>query len=359
MATPFLHCNRIRARAPMIGLAALLAFTVAWAEAERIEPAIPGRPFPAGTYATFEPRGETASVDLAQVLGKKPVVFCYWIPGNKRADEVLKQLADLAREVGRDKLEVYGVVAPNASIGLSADVIQAKIQALGLDLRVLRDDGFKIGKQLNVRSVPHVTIVDRSGTVRLTNGASLHQVLGYKTDLTAAIRRVAETGELLTYGFLDPYYPVKELEGRPCPDFRAALLTTSVEQHWRSLIDPQKLNVLIFWSVDCPHCRKSLPEISVWLRQHPDGLNVVSCAKIGDETTKLKTEEFCRFNDFAFPTLVDRNAEIGELYGVTTTPTIVIIGPDGVVDSAIVSTHSDFATTIEARKRALLKPTGS
>jgi hypothetical protein len=43
---------------------------------------------------------------------------------------------------------------------------------------------------------------------------------------------------------------------------------------------------------------------------------------------------------------------------VTTTPTIVIIGPDGVVDSALVSGHSDFVQTIEEKRKKLLGTAG-
>jgi thiol-disulfide isomerase/thioredoxin len=194
--------------------------------------------------------------------------------------------------------------------------------------------------------------------LRLSNGASLVQVLGYKLDVGQAIRRTAETGKLMTYGYLDRYFPVRELEGEKCPDFTAPMLDDSVEREWYSLLDDSKVNVLIFWSVECGHCRKSLPEINAWLKSNPEGVNVVSCATVPSETVKTKTREFCKLNDFRFPTLVDSDAEIGELYRVTTTPTIVIIGPDGVVDSAIVSGNSDFVGTIEKRKKALLGSNG-
>ena len=52
-------------------------------------------------------------------------------------------------------------------------------------------------------------------------------------------------------------------------------------------------------------------------------------------------------------------AKVGNLYKVTTTPTIVIMGPDGVVDSSIISGYSDFGITIENKKRKLLRSGGS
>jgi thiol-disulfide isomerase/thioredoxin len=206
---------------------------------------------------------------------------------------------------------------------------------------------------LAVDSVPSIAIVDREGKLRLSNGASLKQTLGYKVNLEAAIRRVAETGTLMTYGMLERYFPVKELEGQACPDFAAPLLSDTAERRMHGLLERDKLNVLIFWSVNCPHCRKTLPDINAWLKEHPGAVNIVSAADVPDESTRTKTLEFCRLNGLGFPVFVDKAAEISSLYKVTTTPTILIIGPDGVVDTAITSGYADFGHYIEERREKL------
>ena len=321
-------------------------------------PVLPGDRFPAATFANLNAgAGGPDSIDLASFIGKKPVILYYWIATNQRSEEVFQQLQELLHDLGPDHLALFGVAVPRGDLG--TDVIQERIKALGIRVPVLNDAGFQVGRQLNVSSVPHISILDADGRLRLTNGASLTQTLGYQLDLEQAIRRLAETGNLLAYGRLDPYFPVRELEGEMCPDFEAPLLETNAVEQWHSLLDDSKVNVLIFWSVDCPHCRKSLPEISKWLEQHPEGVKVVSCAHVNSVETMTKTREFCESNKLWFPTLVDNQAKIGDLYKVTTTPTIVIIGPDGVVDSSIVSGHSDFGTTIENKKRELLKSGGS
>ena len=46
--------------------------------------------------------------------------------------------------------------------------------------------------------------------------------------------------------------------------------------------------------------------------------------------------------------------DITELFNVTTTPTILIIRPDGVIDSAMVTADSTFGATIERKKREIL-----
>jgi thiol-disulfide isomerase/thioredoxin len=324
---------------------------------ERLPPVPPGQPFPAGVFNNLN-AGETgpASIDLSQVLGKKPVVFYYWIAGNKRSEDVFLELKQLTAELPADRLAFFGVAVPRP--GLGADQIRARLQALGITMPVLEDEGFRIGQRLQVSTVPNISVVDAGGILRLANGGSPRQVLGYQLDLAKAIRATAETGKLMTHGYLDPYFPARELEGLTAPDFKATQLSDNVERRWHSLLASDKVNVLIFWSVNCPHCRKSLPQISKWLEENPEGVNVVSCASVDDAATRAKTKEFCELSDFSFKTLYDEGSEIADLYKVTTTPTIVIIQPDGKVESVIVSGHTDFGTTIEQKKRELLRSEG-
>lgn len=318
--------------------------------AAAIAPLAVGDRFPVGSYRNLNPV-PGGTVDLAQSIGKRPVLLFYWIAGHPRSEELFRRLEAMVQEVGPDRLALYGVAVPRPNIG--AEAITARVRELGLRSPVIDDEDFAIGRRLEVAQVPHITILDREGRLRLSNGASLRQAMSGGLSLEAVIRRTAATGEIDEYGKLARYFPVKEMEGRPCPDFRARLLGDSVEHNFAGMIDGRKLNVLIFWSVDCPHCRHSLPEINAWLRQHPDGVNVVSAAKVTSEATKIKTREFCEYNDFVFPTFVD-DSNLADLFNITSTPTILIIRPDGVIDTAMVAAEPSFATTIESKRREIL-----
>jgi len=319
-----------------------------------VEPVPFGRPFPPSTFANLNVEaGDPPRIDLAGVLGKKPVVLFYWIAGNPRADELFLQLQALQQELGPERLALYGVALQRP--GREADVIKAKLRELGIEVPVLDDEGFRIGQQLRVQSVPNITILDAEGILRLSNGAVLTQDLEYNMTVETAIRRVAEKSSLGTYGYLARYYPVKELVGKKCPDFKAPLLSNGSVQSWYSMLSPDKVNILVFWSIDCPHCRKLLPEINQWLGENPDGVNVVSTAKVANDAAKTKTREFCEANGIRFPTLVDQEAGVGELFQVTSTPTTLIVRPDGVVSSVLLSSIQDFGAAIEEAKRDLLR----
>jgi peroxiredoxin len=320
----------------------------------------PGEPFPAGTFNNLNPIGPD-TIDLSADLGRRSVILYYWIAGNRRSEVVFQDLDRLTTELGPDSLALYGVCVPRKNLA-TAPQIRERLKMLGLRTPVIEDTGFTIGKRVGAERVPHITIIDAGGRLRLTNGASLVQTLTSGKNLADVIRQAAVTGELPTYEPLGRYYPVKELEGRPSPDFRAPLLANQVERRWRRLVDDEKLNVLVFWSIDCPHCRHELPEINTWLRDNQDDVNIVTCARTSDATDRARTKQFSDSNGFIFPTLVDQDAAIADLYGVTTTPTILIMGPDGVIDSAIVSHadhEGDFAETIEQKKRELLPGSAS
>lgn len=315
-------------------------------------PAEFGERFPAGVYDNLNAQaGGPAKVDLATVIGRKPVLLYYWIAGHPRADEMFVELQGMVGELGADRLALIGMAMPQP--GRDAKEIAKRLAELKITVPVLGDDEFALGARLRVQSVPNITLLDAEGYLRLTNGASLTQVIGYDQTVESAIRHVAEKGRLSTYGYLDRYYPVTELVGKKCPDFEAPLLGKSSVQKWSTMLSPDKLNVLIFWSVNCPHCRKSLPEINAWIKANPEGLNVVSAAAVTSEAVKVKTKEYCELEGFVFPTLVDDQA-IAQLYQVTSTPTILLIRPDGVIDSVMLSSTQDFGRKVEELKRKFL-----
>jgi len=298
--------------------------------------------------------GQPATIDLATYLGKKPIVFVYWMAGNSRSEKILLEAQAAVEKAGADKIAFLPIAAP-AFGSTDLGPLKARIAALKLKAPVLNDEGFRLLQELQVHGVPNISIVDGEGKLRLTNGGSLTQSIEYKLDVEGAIRRLASTGRMGTYGPLSPYYPVMELVGKKCPDFDAPLINETTERSLSSMLAPDKVNVLIFWSVDCPHCKSSLPKLNDWLKGHSDGMNVISAARITDDATKSRTAEYCKISSFSFPTFVDKDMQIGSIFQVVSTPTIVVIRPDGVVDSVLLSSETDLGAALEAKKRVILK----
>ncbi len=349
---------------PIARAAVLAALAVPWlagcdgASAEREpapapaaapEPLQPGAVFPPSVHRNLNPE-PGGTLDLAELVGRRPVILYYWVAGNLRSEQVFAELEALVHDLGAGRAALVGLVVPRPNADAAA--IGRRIASLGLSAPVLEDRDYVLGRQLQVARVPHIALLDAEGRLQLTSGASLRQEVEPGLTLEAVIRSAATTGRLATYGALGRYFPVKELEGLRCPDFRAPLLASSVEQHWSALMDERKVNVLVFWSVDCPHCRHALPELNAWLRENPAGLNVVSAAMVRNEAARVKTREFCDLNGFVFPTLVD-DSRLTELFQVTATPTVVIIRPDGVIDSTLIA-DAGIGPELERKRQELL-----
>lgn len=325
----------------------------ALAQRQQVEPVLPGEAFATGTFANFNVQaGGPETIDLGASLGQRAVVFVYWVAGHERADKTMQQIQEISDKLAADRAVIYGVAIPRP--GREKAEIVKRLAELGIKFPVLDDSDFVLGQQLRVQTVPNISIVDRAGKLGLANGASLLQVIGYEQTVRTALERAAKSGDVANYGYLERYYPVNELVGKACPDFKAPLLSNSVEQRLSGMIKKDHVNVLIFWSVNCQHCRRELPLINAWLRQNQDGLNVITAAGVPDDVTKTRTKEFCDVNKFVFPTLVDRDLKISNLYQVTSTPTILFISPDGVVDSVVLSTSDNFGAIATQKKKELL-----
>jgi thiol-disulfide isomerase/thioredoxin len=325
----------------------------------QVPPVEYGVAFPAAKFENLNSApGQPATIDLTTYLGKKPIVFVYWMAGNARSEKILLDTQAAVDKAGSEKVAFFPIASP---IYGSSDVgpIKTRTAALKVKTPVLRDEGFRLLQQLAVRGVPNIAIVDAEGKLRLSNGGSLTQSLEYKLDVEGAIRRVATTGRLGTYGALPTYYPVTELVGKKCPDFDAPLIDDAAAHSFSSMLASDKLNVLIFWSVDCPHCKASLPKLNDWLKGHTAGMNVISAARITDDATKARTAEYCKISGFLFPTFVDKDMQIGATYQVISTPTVLVIRPDGVVDSVLLSSETDLGAALDAKRREILKPPAS
>ena len=321
----------------------------------QVPPAEFGAAFPAAKFGNVnDVPGQPATIDLVTYLGKKPLVFVYWMAGNPRSEKILLDTQAAVEKAGADKVVFLPIAAP-AFGSTDLGPLKARIAALKLKSPVLNDEGFRLLQQLQVHSVPNIAIVDGEGKLRMTNGGSLTQSLEYKMDVEGAIRRVASTKKLGTYGALPPYYPVTELVGKKCPDFDAPLVSDGTSRSLSSMLAPGKVNVLIFWSVDCPHCKASLPKLNDWLKGHQDGMNVISAARITDDATKARTTEYCKISGFSFPTFVDKDMQIGAIYQIVSTPTVVVIRPDGIVDSVLLSSETDLGAALEVKKLEILK----
>lgn len=318
----------------------------------KVGPVIPGTPFPAWTYTNVNPAAGPAKVDLATVLGKQPVMFVYWIAGNPRSEKVLQEAEALAKAAG-PKLAVFSIASPPMG-STDLNPIRQRLSEMKVQVPCLNDDAFRLAQQLSVKAVPSIALVDASGALRLVGAGSPKQSVEYKLTVADAIKRLGQTGQVGTYGELPRYEPVVELFGTKPPAFDLPAAEDGIPRSSKSLLASDKVNVFVFWAIDCPHCTQFMPKLNAWVKDHRDAVNVVSLARVMNDTLKTRTQEFVRVNGFVFPTLIDKDFVVAQQYNVVATPTILILRPDGTADSIMPPSETDFDKFFAAKKKALL-----
>jgi uncharacterized membrane protein YphA (DoxX/SURF4 family)/thiol-disulfide isomerase/thioredoxin len=117
--------------------------------------------------------------------------------------------------------------------------------------------------------------------------------------------------------------------GTLAPAFRLPDLTG--EQHsLHSLLEPGKVNFLVFSSPHCESCRALWPYLGRWSREYGQALNLILISR-GSETEKLAQQNGIEMSRV----LLQQEFEISDVYGVTSTPAAVLVGADGRIQSPL------------------------
>jgi peroxiredoxin len=150
------------------------------------------------------------------------------------------------------------------------------------------------------------------------------------------------------------------LEGQPAPALQAADALGRPVPGFDDL--KGKVVVLFFWAHWCPDCKAQGPALSTLLdRYRQDGLTVVAPTQLYGYTVRRKAagpEEELKYieqtREATYPFLRDAAVPVNEanhqLYGVSTTPTMVIVDRGG-----IVRTYHPGGMTLEELE-AVVKP---
>jgi peroxiredoxin len=328
-------------------LVGLLALDPAMGADPVSKPVTPGRPFPEmeGLRAVNGDGGPPATefIDFSldeQAKGKYLLLF-YWMAGDANSEENLQSVANWVAE--RDGIALVGVVPPR---GKGSRAVVDRTGALGIDIPVIWDEGYRMQQTVRAATVPHITVVDPGRIVRVVGAYNLkHKILG---DITLAdyLDTALAGGGHPTISQVPRHYPVTEMIDEPFIDFTLNTIRDNKLYRFSDHIGDGKFTLLIFWSADCGHCKVELPELNEYYRRHRDALDLVGIVKVRNEDIRQRTTDFIRAHDLEFPTVVDQAQKVFGQYRVRTTPTTVVVNSRGRVESVFLGANADLEREI-------------
>jgi thiol-disulfide isomerase/thioredoxin len=110
--------------------------------------------------------------------------------------------------------------------------------------------------------------------------------------------------------------------------FRADRFTSLDKIKFDLKTNMDKVYVLNFWFINCPPCKKEIPELNELVKQYKDNKDVVFIAIALDGASDLK--DFLKTMPFDYNIIPD-GRYYTQKYGVTSYPTHVIVGKDGII----------------------------
>lgn len=114
-------------------------------------------------------------------------------------------------------------------------------------------------------------------------------------------------------------------ENHWAPDFELTLLNG---ESFR-LSDHLGANVVVlnFWATWCGPCRKEMPELAYFVKEHAEHPVVFVAINVGEPAEAV--DRYMRSEEFTFTVGLDIDSEVANQYRVRGLPTTVIISPDG------------------------------
>jgi methylamine dehydrogenase accessory protein MauD len=135
--------------------------------------------------------------------------------------------------------------------------------------------------------------------------------------------------------------------GTPAPVF-ALLDLEGEEVTLDSLRSPGRPVLLLFTEPGCEYCRELLPEVGRWQGTLADELTIalISCDEPEENRAMSNEHGLSRV-------LLEDDWEVSELYGVTGTPSAVLVEPDGTIGSFLAESAEEIEALVSQAAKGL------
>jgi peroxiredoxin len=228
----------------------------------------------------------------------------------------------VTRFEGLPKIAPYSVLRRDDSLKIDG----RKAECWVLEVRPPKDFGHELWIDKSTY------LVDRDVQLPSRNG-------NITTKVTATLKKAEiETAPNARVFEFEPPKNAKEVEMLDVPGVKRPILTGTHATDFKlkdldgnefTLAGARgKVVMLDFWATWCGPCRRELPAIEKIYREYRKAGVII--AGVNDEEAG-KIRGFVKKNQYSFPTLVDSNRKIHAAFRVRAIPSVLIIGPDGVI----------------------------
>ncbi len=307
-----------------------------------------GKPVqPRKVHVLYPGQSTLTEIDLGAYLGVNPVVICYTTLGSESGNRGLRAVHELAHGDIQGRVDFFGAIRPGTATVEDAARMLADLR---IEIPVIVDETFELGTALSATTAPSISVIDRKGILRIADARELTQAINDRASVSDAIWHLARGGELPTVMSLARYYPVTELVGERVPGFSLGRFPTGETVVLADYVgDEGKVLGIFFWHPNCPQCKAVIPGLMAALKAYGGAINMVSVVHLEDENEKRNCADTIKAHGIDFPVVVDRDRSVWNLFKVVSTPTMVIVRPDGIVDSVHTSGQANYLPIFKAR----------
>jgi peroxiredoxin len=285
-------------------------------------------------------RAEPSPYDLSEVLGKKTVVFYYWMPSYTGSVNELVELNKFARSLKGNNLTI--ITASRARNQDEINAVRGVIESKGITLPVILDD-MSLMMRLGVTNVPRYVVVDKTKKIAINDVSGIEQKLKSGERLSKLVVAASKAGDVpVVKGAGDA--AIFQLIGDPVPQFELADMQGKNVN--TASYTGKKPYVLVFWSALCPHCQKELPKLKTYLEKNKGKFDILSVTRYSNDAHKTATVNFVKDKKIGFPVLVDE-AGVNDRFAVTGLPTWVLVDAAGKVQHVEVGANPQLESILD------------